>query len=161
MGIWELKISSTDINITAAQTSGKINSKAVASAYAKLLDEKISNIESDIEQMKIVQDQLDEIRELQEELTGSVKVDEDSGNANRSENSSATRTVEVETIKRFMPDGSIMVTTYEDGKITEQVRHKPHMMVVPDYTAPPKPDGSPETELKPYQNLDLEMLLMM
>ena len=35
------------------------------------------------------------------------------------------------------------------------------MMVVPDYTAPPKPDGSPSTELKPYQNLDLEMLLMM
>ena len=38
---------------------------------------------------------------------------------------------------------------------------KPHMIAVPDYDAPPKPDGSPEIELKPYQNFDLEMLLMM
>ena len=145
MGIWELKISSAD-NVGVAQSSGKINSKVVASEYSKILDEKISNIQADIEQMKAVQDQLDEIDELQEELTGKASV---------------SKSVEVETIKRFMPDGSIMVTTYENGKITEQVRHKPHMMVVPDYTAPPKPDGSPETELKPYQNLDLEMLLMM
>ena len=54
-----------------------------------------------------------------------------------------------------------MLTTYEDGRIVEQVKHKPHMTVVPDYTAPPKPDGSVATELKPTQNFDLAMLLMM
>ena len=157
MGIWEISSFSEDVPINSSRKS---SSKGVASEYSKILAEKISNIKTDVQQMEELQDKLDEIRDLQEELTGEVKIDEDSGNANR-DSGGVSKTVEVETIKRFMPDGSIMVTTYEDGKITEQVRHKPHMMIVPDYTAPPKPDGSLATELKPYQNLDLEMLLMM
>ena len=157
MGIWEVN------NISAAVKSKSYNSVStnnVASEYSKILAEKIANVKADVQAMQAVQEQLDEITDLQEELTGEIKIDEDSGNANR-ESGSSTKTVEVETIKRFMPDGSIMVTTYENGKVTEQVRHKPRMMIIPDYTAPPKPDGSPSTELKPYQNLDLEMLLMM
>ena len=157
MGIWEISGSVPDM---VGSPSCKVSSKSVSSEYSKILAEKISKAKIDIRQMEAVQEQLDEIRDLHEELTGEIKVDEDSGNANRDSNP-VIKTVEVETIKRFMPDGSIMVTTYEDGKITEQVRHKPHIMVVPDYTAPPKPDGSVDTELKPYQNLDLEMLLMM
>ena len=142
MGIWEINglVPGVDGNY-----SPKGSAKNFVSEYSKILDEKISNIKADIEQMEETQEQLDEISELQEELT----------------NGASTKIVETETIKRFMPDGSIMVTTYEGGKVVEQVRHKPHMMVVPDYTAPPKPDGTPATELKPYQNLDLEMLLMM
>lgn len=158
MGIWEVKVSSLDIDVNF---SPKSSSKSVASEYSKILAEKISNIKTDVQAMRETQEQLDAIRDMHEELTGEIKIDEDSGNANREGGDASTKIVEVETIKRFMPDGSIMVTTYEGGKITEQVRHKPHMMVVPDYTAPPKADGSPATELKPYQNLDLEMLLMM
>ena len=145
MGIWEVKISPTEMSSDGSLYKNTSPGKTAASAYEKILNEKISNIKADIEQMEETQEQLDEISELQEELTGG----------------GSTNFTEVETIKRFMPDGSIMVTTYENGKITEQVRHKPHMAVVPDYSAPPKPDGSPATELKPYQNLDLEMLLMM
>ena len=157
MGIWEVNTMSVTVSKTSYKTT---STNSVASEYSKILAEKMANVKKDVQEMEIVQEQLDEIREMHEELTGEIKVDEDSGNANR-DGGSMTKTVEIETIKRFMPDGSIMVTTYEDGKITEQVKHKPHMMVVPDYTAPPKPDGSVATELKPYQNLDLEMLLMM
>ncbi|MBR7024939.1 MAG: hypothetical protein IKI08_02885 [Selenomonadaceae bacterium] len=158
MGILEIQSSSL---IDVDNPKYKANSsKSVASEYSKILAAKISNVKADVQAMEAIQEQLNEIRDLQEELTGEVKLDEDSGNANRTDNA-VTEAVEIETVKRFMPDGSIMVTTYENGKVTEQVRHKPHMMVVPDYTAPPKPDGSPSTELKPYQNLDLEMLLMM
>lgn len=157
MGILEIKSSAL---IDVDNPKYKASSKSIASEYSRILAEKMSNVKADVKKMEEVQAQLDEIRDLQEELTGEVKLDEDSGNANR-DGGAVTKTVEVETIKRFMPDGSIMVTTYEDGKITEQVRHKPHMIVAPDYTAPPKPDGSPATELKPYQNFDLEMLLMM
>jgi len=158
MELWE-------VTNTASVTVSKYLSKSSAadslvSEYSKILAEKISNIKDDVQQMQIVQEKLDEISSMHEELTGEVKVDEDSGNANRNEDF-VSKMLSVETVKRFMPDGSIMVTTYEGGKITEQVRHKPHMSVVPDYTAPPKPDGSPETELKPTQNFDLEMLLMM
>jgi len=142
MGIWEIQNSSLlDVN----NSTYKANAKGVASEYSKILAAKISSIKEDVEQMEATQEQLDEIDELQAELTGN----------------GGSQMVEVETIKRFMPDGSIMVTTYENGKITEQVRHKPNMIAVPDYTAPPKPDGSPAIELKPYQNFDLEMLLMM
>ena len=157
MGIWEISSLPEEMIGTS---SYKVSSKGVASEYSKILAEKMSNVKRDVQQMEIIQEQLDEISDMHEELTGEVKIDEDSGNANR-DSGSVSKTVEVETIKRFMPDGSIMVTTYENGKVTEQVRHKPHMMVVPDYTAPLNPDGSPATELKPYQNLDLEMLLMM
>ena len=157
MGILEIKSSAL---IDVDNPKYKASSKSVASEYSKILAEKISNIKTDVKQMEEVQEKLDEIRELHEELTGKVKVDEDSGNANRN-GGSVSKTVDIETIRRFMPDGSIMVTTYEDGKVTEQVRHKPHMTVVPDYSAPPKADGSPHTELKPTQNFDLAMLLMM
>lgn len=132
----------------------------IASAYADILAEKISNIKADVQAMAATQEQLDEIADLQEELTGTVKVDEDSGNANRSD-SSSTPIQPLETIKRFMPDGSIMVTTYKGSKIVEQVKHKPHMVAVPDYTAPPKPDGNLNIKLEARQNYDLEMLLMM
>ena len=142
MGIWEVQNSSL-LNLNGS--THKSGSKALVSEYSKILDEKIANVKEDIEKMEAVQEKLDEIDELQAELTGN----------------GTAQMVEVETIKRFMPDGSIMVTTYENGKITEQIRHKPHMMAVPDYNAPPKADGSPEIELKPYQNFDLEMLLMM
>ena len=157
MGILEIKSSAL---VASDNPTYRGTSKGVASEYSKILAEKISNVKIDVQQMEAVQEQLNEIRDLQEELTGEIKIDEDSGNANR-DSGSVSRNVEVETIKRFMPDGSIMVTTYENGKITEQVRHKPHMALVPDYSAPPKPDGSPEMELKPSQNFDLEMLLMM
>ena len=158
MELWE-------VTSTASVTVSKYLSKTSAaeslvSEYSKILDEKISNIKADVQQMEIVREQLNEISSMHEELTGEVKVNEDSGNANRNEDF-VSKMLSVETVKRFMPDGSIMVTTYEGGKITDQVRHKPHMSVVPDYSAPPKPDGSPETELKPTQNFDLEMLLMM
>lgn len=141
MGIWEIQ-NSTLLDVSSPTHKG--GAKAAVSEYSKILADKMSSIKEDIEQMEETQEQLDEIDELQEELAGS-----------------GTQTIETETISRIMPDGSIMVTTYENGKVTEQVRHKPHMIAVPDYTAPPKPDGSPATELKPYQNYDLEMLLMM
>ena len=160
MELWEVTNSVANV-VTASQSSYKGNSSTeIVSAYSKILAEKISNARVDMEAMEAVQESLDEIRDLHEELTGEVKLDEDSGNANRDGGSVSTPKT-VETVKRFMPDGSIMVTTYEDGKITEQVKHKPQMMVVPDYTAPPNPDGTVATELKPYQNFDLEMLLMM
>ena len=157
MELWEV---TKTVSVTVSTSCKKVSTDNVASEYSKILAEKISNIKTDVKQMEEVQEKLDEIRELHEELTGKVKVDEDSGNANRN-GGSVSKTVDIETIRRFMPDGSIMVTTYEDGKVTEQVRHKPHMTVVPDYSAPPKADGSPHTELKPTQNFDLAMLLMM
>ena len=141
MEIWEVTKSAADVRKNSAQSSYK--STGVTSEYAKILAEKISGIEDDVKEMEKVQEQLDEIDELQKELAGSVNISS------------------VEKIKRFMPDGSILVTTYEDGKVTEQFRKKPHMISVADYSVPPKVDGSPETKLEPRQSLDLPELLTM
>lgn len=44
---------------------------------------------------------------------------------------------EIEIIRRIMPDGSILVTKYEDGQIASRFRKRPHMVDVPDPDTPP------------------------
>ena len=142
MELWEVTNSAAGVGKNSAQSSYKAAGK-ISSDYSKILAEKISNLKADVEEMEKVQEKLDEIDDLQKELTHTANISN------------------VETIKRFMPDGSILVTTYKDGKITEQYRKKPHMVEVPNYFAPPKEDGSPETKLEPRQRLDLTDFLMM
>ncbi|MBQ6131124.1 MAG: hypothetical protein IJL12_02125 [Selenomonadaceae bacterium] len=67
MGIWEVKVSSLDIDV---KVSAKSSSKSVASEYSKILAEKISNIKTDVQAMREIQEQLDEIRDMHVELTG-------------------------------------------------------------------------------------------
>lgn len=43
-----------------------------------------------------------------------------------------SKTPIVVTNKKYMPDGSIITTTREDGKIVEEIRKKPHMISVRD-----------------------------
>ena len=66
---------------------------------------------------------------------------------------------EIETVKRFRPDGTITITTYEDGDYAGQIKIKPHMVPTPDFSAPPHPDGSPQMKFEPRFNL-LELLMM-
>lgn len=158
MEIWEVAKPATSFNRNAPQQSHKANS--VASEYSKILAAKLSNVKADVQAMAAVQEQLDDIRNMHEELTHTVKVDEDSGNANRDDDSATAQIIMTEKVRRFLPDGSIMVTTYEDGRITERVKLKPHMIVVPDYTAPPKADGSVATQLKPTNVFRQELMMM-
>lgn len=158
MEIWEVTKPAASFNRNASQQSHKTNS--VASEYSKILAAKLSNVKADVQAMAAVQEQLDGIRTMHEELTHTVKVDEDSGNANRDDDSATAQIVMTEKVRRFLPDGSIMVTTYEDGRITERVKLKPHMIVVPDYTAPPKADGSVATQLKPTNVFRQELMMM-
>ena len=159
MEIWEVTNPVASFKKDASQSSYR-SGTSIASEYSKILAEKISNVKADVQQMSEIREQLDEICDLQEDLTGEVKIDEDSGNANR-DGSAAATSKSTETVKRFLPDGSIMITTYEGSRIVEQIKHKPHMTVVPDYTAPPNPDGTVATKLEASQSLDLAMLLMM
>ena len=156
MEIWEVTKVAADSRKNSAQSSYK-TADGVVSEYSKILAEKLSNVKADMREMEKVQEQLDEICDLQEELTGRVKVDEDSGNSNRKEGTVSNLPC-VEKIRRYLPDGSVLITTYEDGRISDRLKMKPHMLVVPDYTAPPKPDGSVETTLKATQNFFLEFM---
>lgn len=138
MEMLEVTSSAAGISKKSAQSTYKMP-KGVISEYAKVLASKMSNIREDVREMSEIREQEEEISEMRAE----------------------TNIICIETVRRYMPDGSIMVTTYEDGKIAEQHRKKPHMVVVNDYSAPPKADGTPETKLEAKQGLDLMELLMM
>ena len=68
----------------------------------------------------------------------------------------ANHVKEVETIKRFMPDGTIMMLTFEDGKLTKKYRKRPEMVAKPDFSRPAKiVDGEekPQTKMVPRLNI--------
>lgn len=69
-----------------------------------------------------------------------------------------------EIVRRVMPDGSVMITEYSDGKLVSRYRKKPHMISVPDEKAPVKraPDGTPliaqqPLVLKPSRSIASEL----
>ena len=135
----DLLASLTQSNFLSQNNSSTQNAENVSSEYAKILAEKISEVDSEFEETK----------------------NNLSNQSQNSDSSSEKNSVTVpETIKRFMPDGSIMITTYEGSSIVNQIKFKPHLLAVADYSVPPKPSGEPEIKMIAKQNLDLFGLLM-
>ena len=63
---------------------------------------------------------------------------------------------DTEIIRKYMPDGTILVLTYQDGKVTDQHRIKPMLTEKPDYSRPPIVKNGEEeyqTKLVPKRNL--------
>ena len=121
-----------EIDLLAGATQGnflteKNSAAATTSDYAKILSEKIEEVEQNFEDAK---------KSLQNSVTAT------------------------ETVKRFMPDGSIMITTYNGSSVVQQIKLRPHLVPVNDYSAPPTPSGQPATKFVAKQNLDLLSLLM-
>lgn len=110
-----------------------VNSAGFSSDYAKILSEKIA--------------------EMQNEFKAASE-----NNFNQGINVETNMPV-IETVKRFRPDGSIMITTYKDGSIDSTQKIKPHLVPMPDYSAPPTPEGN--TDIKYVQRFTLAELLML
>ena len=112
------------------------NAAQVSSDYAKILAEKISEVETAMQEMQ------DNARQQQQTFSDS-----------------STSAKSVETIKRFLPDGSIMITTYEDGEISSQIKKRPHLVPVADFSAPPSVSGEVAVKMEPHLNL-MDLLMM-
>ena len=146
MSVWNINYG-TDLIASMAQLNFQTDSNSnsalsnvaqVSSDYAKILAEKISEVEA---AMKEAQDNAEKQQQ------------------NFSESSTSGKSVE--TIKRLMPDGSIMITTYEDGEISSQVKKRPHLVPMPDYSAPPDASGKVATKMtQQFSAADLLMMLM-
>lgn len=145
MSVWNINYTS-DLIASMSQLTSMTDPNSIAetmkvtgdsSDYAKILAEKISAVDAEMENTN-------------NNLENQQQAASDSGKS-----SSVT-----ETIKRFMPDGSIMVTTYDGGSIVQQMKIRPHLVPVPDYSAPPTPSGEPAMKLEARQNLDLLSLLV-
>ncbi len=115
------------------------NVSAETSEYARILAEKISEVDS---QMNNTQDQ-----------------SQDAQNFNQAETDSSGNSMSmIETLRRIMPDGSIRIVTYKDGEAVSSMELKPHTVMTPDYSVPPDPSGEPN--FKAEQRLSLAALLM-
>ena len=148
MGVWNIN-AATDLISSMAQStlitdSNSVNNLAAgnvtddSSDYAKILAEKIA------------------------EVNGGNN-DQQNNSATQQENKSSTGESSesmpaIETLRRIMPDGSLRIVTYQDGEIVDQLRIRPHLVMEPDYSAPPDPNG--DAALKGEQRLSLAQLLM-
>ena len=145
MGVWNINAATNLISSMAQSTvitdSNSANNIAAgnvvgeSSGYAKILAEKIAEVDSDMNKQNNSASQQD--------------------NAATSGERSMTN---IETLRKIMPDGSIRIITYENGEMVEEMKIRTHPVAVPDYSAPPTPDGEPA--LKSEQRLSLAALLM-
>lgn len=63
---------------------------------------------------------------------------------------------ELETFRKHMPDGSVMLLTYEDGKLVEAEKRKPKLIAKADWSRPAKLENGeekPQIKLVPRLNL--------
>ena len=139
MGLWDINNVSADLIRTLQNGKSKNsfstnNSTGFSSDYAKILSQQIAQLEQDVQA-----------------ASENSTQDEELNTANNME--------VIETVRRFRPDGSIMITTYKDGKIDSTTHIKPHLVPMPDYNAPPTPEGQPEIKMVPQ--LSLAQLLML
>ena len=69
---------------------------------------------------------------------------------NAQEGSGRKGLTETEIIKKYMPDGSFLILTYQDGKIIDQQRTKPILVEKPDLSRPAviKASGQEEYQTK-------------
>ena len=134
--------------VTQSRGSSSSNVATAKFDYAKILAEKIASAKDDMEQMSKTQEELDKNAELQEELTGKSK-DQD-GNVH----------LATETIKKIMPDGSIVFLKIKGGEIIEQFTKKPHYVAVADPSAPKTASGHIAIKMQMKQKLDLFSLLI-
>lgn len=141
MSAWNITASTDLIKAMAklSETSNNKNSFAVnnsagfSSDYAKILSQELAQVDQEFK------DSVQNVSEQDLTVANTMPV--------------------IETVTRFRPDGSVTITTYKDGKIDSTTKIKPHLVPVPDYSAPPTPEG--ETDIKYVQRFSLAELLML
>lgn len=86
-------------------------------------------------------------RELEEKGSALFNKDEDTAAEGKSAKKLSTDT---EIIRKYMPDGSFLILTYQDGKIVDQRRTKPLLVEKPDLSRPTviKNNGQEEYQTK-------------
>ena len=142
MKIWEL--GSTQLPVVTAARNSSVDT--TTSEYAKILAETIADARTESEQLDEIRSALDEIAQMQAELT--------------SASAGSSQSKEISIIKKFKPDGSILFLTVEDGKVVQTFKKKPRLVAVADPSAPPTPSGQTAVKFEIRPQLDLAGLLM-
>ncbi len=153
MELYEIQNLTGSRAMNSGSTSLKTSTRSseVKNSFAALLQDRLTNLKEDLEEMEERRKMLKEVEETHEELTGRASGED-----------ADTQQPETEIIKRILPDGSIRVTTVENGSVTEQYVKKPEMIAVPDSSVPEMIDGvkvpdSERIQWKPHYNV-LDMM---
>ena len=147
MGVWNIN-ATTDLIASLAQSTFITDTNSAANLaannaangqldYAKILAEKIAEVNA-------------QHNDTQQNSAGNSESQMES--AKKDENALSM----LETLRRIMPDGSLRITTYKDGNIVSRTEIRPHMIMTPDYSAPPDSNGN--EALKPEYRLGLAAL---
>ncbi|MCR5559381.1 MAG: hypothetical protein K6F62_03360 [Schwartzia sp.] len=107
-GFWMQPVSATSSSTDKKQRN-KAQQQDFKSLFQRLVEERGETLEETLEQN-------DETRKELEELQAQRQV--------------------TEIIRRVLPDGTIMVTHYEKGKVVNRFFKRPHYKEVPDESAP-------------------------
>lgn len=139
--LWTQNISSgaSAFSETTPRSARQEKKSDVAKTYAEILAGKMASIKDDLERMEKEREDIEEIDTLRRDAE---------------ERGTLRPSVETpETIRRVMGDGTILVTTTENGKIVEQYRKKPRLVPVSNAAAPPDAPTSDKVKMEPAQNL--------
>ena len=139
--LWTQNISSgaSAFSETTPRSARQEKKSDVAKTYAEILAGKMASIKDDLERMEKEREDIEEIDTLRRDAE---------------ERGTLRPSVETpETIRRVMGDGTILVTTTENGKIVEQYRKKPRLVPVSNAAAPPDAPTSEKVKMEPAQNL--------
>ncbi len=128
--------------------SAMSNTGATTAATVEAIGKDVKSFKEELqvilaEKRATVRETLEEMKE-QRELLNAVKSERETN----------------ETLTRLMPDGSIMITEVQGGKIVSTDKYKPHMQAVLDTTKPipETPEGAKmmsaaETKLEPFTSI--------
>ena len=105
----------------ASKARGTVRSDA-AGAFAASLARKIETLDDELKRLEKVREDIEEIDTLRRDA-------EEHGDLPRSQEAP-------ETLTHVLGDGSVLVTTTQDGEIISQRRMKPHLVAVADPNAP-------------------------
>ena len=84
-------------------------------------------------------------KDLEEKGSALFSKDENTAAEDKSAKKMSTDT---EIIRKYMPDGSFLILTYQDGKIVDQRRTKPILVEKPDLSRPAVLSGSGQEEYR-------------
>lgn len=149
MGVWNVN-AATDLIASLAQSTFITDTNSAANLSA------VSAANGQSEYAKILAEKIAEVNAQGNNAQGNSANNSQSqqGTATSDENSMSM----LETLRRIMPDGSLRIVTYKDGDVISQLKISPNMVMVPDYSAPPNPNGN--EAMKPEYRLGLAALLM-
>lgn len=120
--VWEYGASASGATGTGAPKGRGAKRGDAAEAFAANLAQKIATLDDELERLEKVREDIREIDTLRRDA-------EEHGSLPRAQEAP-------ETLTHMLGDGSVLVTTTQDGKVVSQFRKKPHLVAVADPAAP-------------------------